>query len=136
MKAVILRDGVSAVLGEVSSRLSLQMAPKAQRLGVPMVSPSSTNVRVTQVGDYVFRVCFIDPFQGEVMARLPTLPITSPGRSLTSPVVWPLWMKLYRSSVLMVCPERTSWMLRMLPVEDGPPLSNKALMSVDRPDML
>ncbi|MFM2152885.1 MAG: hypothetical protein RL199_1320 [Pseudomonadota bacterium] len=69
MKAVILRDGVVAVLGEVSSRLSLQMAPKAQRLAVPMVSPSSTNVRVTRVGDYVFRVCFIDPFQGEVMAR-------------------------------------------------------------------
>ena len=31
---------------------------------IPMVSPSSTNPRVTQVGDYIFRVCFIDPFQG------------------------------------------------------------------------
>jgi branched-chain amino acid transport system substrate-binding protein len=34
-----------------------------------MISPSSTNERVTQVGDYIFRVCFIDPFQGEVLAK-------------------------------------------------------------------
>ena len=34
-----------------------------------MVSPSSTNPRVTQAGDYIFRVCFIDPFQGAVMAK-------------------------------------------------------------------
>ena len=34
-----------------------------------MISPSSTNPAVTQVGDYIFRVCFIDPFQGDVMAR-------------------------------------------------------------------
>jgi branched-chain amino acid transport system substrate-binding protein len=33
-----------------------------------MISPSSTNPKVTQVGDYVFRVCFIDPFQGQVMS--------------------------------------------------------------------
>jgi branched-chain amino acid transport system substrate-binding protein len=33
-----------------------------------MVSPSSTNPKVTQVGDFIFRVCFIDPFQGKVMA--------------------------------------------------------------------
>jgi branched-chain amino acid transport system substrate-binding protein len=34
-----------------------------------MVSPSSTNPKVTEVGDYIFRVCFIDPFQGFVMAK-------------------------------------------------------------------
>ena len=67
--ALITRDKVVAVLGEVASKISLQMAPKAQALKVPMISPSSTNVRVTQVGDYIFRVCFIDPFQGQVMAR-------------------------------------------------------------------
>lgn len=69
MNALITRDKVLAVLGEVASSLSLQMAPAAQKAQVPMVSPSSTNVRVTQVGDYVFRVCFVDPFQGEVMAK-------------------------------------------------------------------
>ena len=34
-----------------------------------MISPSSTNPKVTEQGDYIFRVCFIDPFQGEVMAK-------------------------------------------------------------------
>ena len=34
-----------------------------------MISPSSTNPKVTQVGSYIFRVCFIDPFQGTVMAK-------------------------------------------------------------------
>jgi branched-chain amino acid transport system substrate-binding protein len=60
---------VVAILGEVASSNSLAMAPKAQEAKVPMVSPSSTNPKVTEVGDYIFRVCFIDPFQGFVMAR-------------------------------------------------------------------
>jgi len=34
-----------------------------------MITPSSTNERVTEVGDYIFRVCFIDPFQGSTMAK-------------------------------------------------------------------
>jgi branched-chain amino acid transport system substrate-binding protein len=58
----------TAILGEVASSLSLQGGPIAQRRKIPMVSPSSTNPKVTQVGDYVFRVCYIDPFQGKVMA--------------------------------------------------------------------
>lgn len=62
-------DKVSAVLGEVASSLSLAGAPVAQQGGVPMVSPSSTNPRVTEVGDMIFRVCFIDPFQGQVCAK-------------------------------------------------------------------
>jgi branched-chain amino acid transport system substrate-binding protein len=57
-----------AILGEVSSSLSLAGGRVAQRRKVPMVSPSSTNPKVTQVGDYIFRVCFLDPFQGKVMA--------------------------------------------------------------------
>ena len=66
---LITQDGVVAVLGEVASRRSLAAAPVAQKYQVPMISPSSTNERVTQVGDYIFRVCFIDPFQGEVLAK-------------------------------------------------------------------
>jgi branched-chain amino acid transport system substrate-binding protein len=61
-------EKASAILGEVASSLSLQGGPIAQRRKIPMVSPSSTNPKVTQVGDYVFRVCYIDPFQGKVMA--------------------------------------------------------------------
>jgi branched-chain amino acid transport system substrate-binding protein len=66
---LITQDKVTAVLGEVASSRSLAMAPIAQKYKVPMISPSSTNPKVTAVGDYVFRVCFIDPFQGSVMAK-------------------------------------------------------------------
>jgi len=66
---LITQDKVVAVLGEVASRRSLAAAPIAQRYTVPMITPSSTNERVTEVGDYIFRVCFIDPFQGEVLAK-------------------------------------------------------------------
>jgi len=61
-------EKVSALLGEVQSSLSLAGGRVAQRRKVVMVSPSSTNPKVTEVGDYIFRVCFIDPFQGKVMA--------------------------------------------------------------------
>lgn len=66
---LINQDKVVALLGEVASSNSLAAAPKAQEAKIPMISPSSTNPAVTQVGDYIFRVCFIDPFQGEVMAK-------------------------------------------------------------------
>ncbi len=63
------QDKAQIILGEVASTNSLAMAPKAQEAQVPMISPSSTNPKVTEVGDYIFRVCFIDPFQGYVMAK-------------------------------------------------------------------
>jgi len=66
---MITQDKVVAVLGEVASRRTLAAAPVSQKYKIPMITPSSTNERVTQVGDYVFRVCFIDPFQGEVLAK-------------------------------------------------------------------
>jgi branched-chain amino acid transport system substrate-binding protein len=66
---LIQRDHVVAVLGEVASSRSLAAAPICQESKIPMISPSSTNPQVTQVGDYIFRVCFIDPFQGAVMAK-------------------------------------------------------------------
>jgi branched-chain amino acid transport system substrate-binding protein len=62
-------EKASAVIGEVASSLSLAGGRVAQRRKVPMVSPSSTNPKVTEVGSYVFRVCFLDPFQGKVMAN-------------------------------------------------------------------
>ncbi len=61
-------EKVDALIGEVASSISLAGGRVAQRRGIPMVSPSSTNPKVTEVGDYIFRVCFIDPFQGKVMA--------------------------------------------------------------------
>ena len=66
---LITQDKVVAVLGEVASRRTLAAAPVAQRYQIPLITPASTNERVTQVGNYIFRVCFIDPFQGEVLAK-------------------------------------------------------------------
>jgi branched-chain amino acid transport system substrate-binding protein len=66
---LLTQDQVVAILGEVASSNSLAGAPICQDNKVPMITPSSTNPAVTAVGDYIFRVCFIDPFQGTVMAR-------------------------------------------------------------------
>ena len=69
VQKLINQDRVIAVVGEVASSRSLAGAPICQNAGVPMISPSSTNPKVTQVGDYIFRMCFLDEFQGAVMAR-------------------------------------------------------------------
>jgi branched-chain amino acid transport system substrate-binding protein len=66
---LINREKVLAIIGEVASSRSLAAAPVCQKAGVPMISPASTNPAVTQTGDYVFRTCFIDPFQGTVVAK-------------------------------------------------------------------
>ncbi len=73
---LITQDKVAVLLGEVASSRSLAMAPIAEANKVPMISPSSTNPKVTKDGDktrpFIFRVCFIDPFQGTVMAKFAT----------------------------------------------------------------
>jgi len=69
VQKLIARDKVIAVLGEVASSRSLEAAPICQQNRIPMISPASTNPKVTETGDYIFRVCFIDPFQGTVMSK-------------------------------------------------------------------
>jgi branched-chain amino acid transport system substrate-binding protein len=69
VRKLISSDGVVAILGEVASSKSLEAAPICQQYQIPMISPASTNPKVTETGDYIFRVCFIDPFQGTVMAN-------------------------------------------------------------------
>ncbi|MGZ3479963.1 MAG: ABC transporter substrate-binding protein, partial [Myxococcaceae bacterium] len=66
---LINQDQVLLILGEVASTNSIAMANKAQPAHVPMISNASTNPKVTEIGNYIFRVCFIDPFQGYVMAK-------------------------------------------------------------------
>lgn len=60
---------VVAIIGEVASSRSIAAAPAAQQAKIPMLSPASTNPKVTQQGSYIFRSCFIDPFQGSAMAN-------------------------------------------------------------------
>jgi branched-chain amino acid transport system substrate-binding protein len=66
---LINQDKVHALLGEVASSNSLAAAPVAQAAKIPMITPSSTNPKVTQIGDYIFRVCFMDDFQASSMAK-------------------------------------------------------------------
>lgn len=66
-KAVQLQ--VTAVIGASWSSHSLRIAPTLQQGGIPMISPSSTNPKVTRIGNYIFRVCFIDSVQGKAMAQ-------------------------------------------------------------------
>jgi len=69
VKKLISRDRVLAVLGEVASSRSMEAAPICQQNKIPMISPSSTNVRLTEMGDYIFRVCFTDEFQGKLLSN-------------------------------------------------------------------
>jgi branched-chain amino acid transport system substrate-binding protein len=62
------RDKVPFVIGSSTSGATQAMCPLAQRNRVVLISPSATNETVTKVGDYIFRACFIDPFQGVVGA--------------------------------------------------------------------
>ena len=64
VKRLITQDGAIAVLGEVASKNSIAAAPFCNSSRVPMISPSSTNPKVTQQGPYIFRVCFIGPLSG------------------------------------------------------------------------
>jgi len=69
---LIQQDKVVAILGPVASSNSLAAAPISQEAKIPQLSPSSTNPAVTEVGEYIFRAAFIDPFQGAVMANFAT----------------------------------------------------------------
>ena len=65
---LIDEDKVIAIIAGGTSGNSRAAAPKAQSSHIPLISPSSTDPAVTQTGDYIFRACFVDSFQGEVMA--------------------------------------------------------------------
>ena len=64
---LITRDHVVALIGEQASSRTIAAAPIAQSYGIPMISPTSTNVEVTKKGDYIFRACFTDAYQGAVL---------------------------------------------------------------------
>jgi len=66
---LIQQDKVIAILGTTTSRSALAGAPICQDAKIPMITPTATNEKVTAVGDYIFRGCFIDSFQGTVAAK-------------------------------------------------------------------
>ena len=69
VRKLITQDKVVAILGDATSSATLEAAPIAQKDKVPMITPTATNPRITEVGDFIFRVCFLDEFQGRVLAK-------------------------------------------------------------------
>ncbi len=66
---LIQQDKAVACVGPVMSKVALASAPICQAAGIPMMTSAATNAKVTLVGDYIFRACFIDDFQGVVGAK-------------------------------------------------------------------
>ena len=86
VKKLISRDKVVAILGGNPSSNSLEAAPLCQRAKIPMMAISSTNPKVTTIGDYIFRICFIDPFQGAVLGRFAREHLRAQRIALLTPV--------------------------------------------------
>lgn len=66
---LIEKEGVVAILGSWGSGFSIAAGDLIKENQIPAVAASATNPLVTQGNDYYFRVCFLDPFQGTVMAN-------------------------------------------------------------------
>ncbi len=66
---LVKQTGVLALIGAVTSSRSMAMAPIATHFKVPMLTPTATHPKVTQLGEGIFRTCFVDAFQGKVMAK-------------------------------------------------------------------
>ncbi len=66
---LISQSKVLMIMGPVTSNCASAGAPIGQANKVPVLTPTGTNPEITAIGDYVFRACFIDPFQGRVMAK-------------------------------------------------------------------
>ena len=68
-RKLIEQDKVVAIIGGITSRVALAAAPVANDAKIPLITPTATNEKVTQIGEYVFRFCCSDPVQGKVMAK-------------------------------------------------------------------
>lgn len=68
-KRLVDNDKVVAIVGPVISSTALAVAPLAEQKGIPVITPTATNVDVTLDSDYMFRACFTDPYQGGIMSK-------------------------------------------------------------------
>ena len=63
-----VQANVTAIVGPAWSSHAFAVAPVAQAAGIPMISSSATHPGVTKIGNYIFRACYVDVFQGKVLA--------------------------------------------------------------------
>jgi branched-chain amino acid transport system substrate-binding protein len=68
-KKLTSNDKVDAIVGAVTSKPTLTVTSLAAKDGIPIITPTATALEVTSAGPNIFRACFIDPYQGEVMAK-------------------------------------------------------------------
>lgn len=68
-KKLVTKDGVKLIVGSLTSGCTLAITPLSQAQKVVLVAPAATNPAITDAGDYIFRACYTDPFQGTVGAK-------------------------------------------------------------------
>ncbi|MFV0352958.1 MAG: ABC transporter substrate-binding protein [Oscillospiraceae bacterium] len=66
---LVQQDGIVALVGDITTKPTIAVAQSAAEDGIPMITPTATGAEVTQAGENIFRVCFTDPYQGELMAH-------------------------------------------------------------------
>ncbi len=67
--ADLVNKGVSVVLGSYGSSVSIAASPTFKEANIPAIGVTCTNAQVTQDNKHYFRICFLDPFQGSVLAK-------------------------------------------------------------------
>ncbi len=65
-KKLTTQDGIRLVIGSLTSGCTIALTSSAQAQGVVQIAPAATAEAVTDAGNYIFRTCFIDPFQGSI----------------------------------------------------------------------
>lgn len=68
-KKLVTKDGVKLIVGSLTSGCTLAITPLAQAQKVVLVAPAATNPAITDAGNFIFRACYTDPFQGTVGAK-------------------------------------------------------------------
>ena len=66
---LVQNDGIVALVGDVTTKPTIAVAQLAAEDGIPMITPTATGAEVTTIGENIFRTCFTDPYQGELMAH-------------------------------------------------------------------
>ena len=67
--AQLVSEEVSIVLGTYGSSAAIAAGPTFEQAQIPAIGVTCTNPQVTEGNDYYFRICFLDPFQGTVLAN-------------------------------------------------------------------
>ncbi len=69
IRKFLSQDHVVAIVGDLTSSLTMEGAPLAQNAHIPLLTPTATNIAITSTGNFIFRSCFTDPFIGRIIAR-------------------------------------------------------------------